>query len=91
MSDLFERLNLPAMTPAERRRLFPRGPIPSGYAASPGTGPEGETCGSCKHLFRNQLAKTYLKCSLMRACWTGGRKTDVLSRSPACKFWEPPT
>lgn len=65
-----------------------RGTQPQGYAAKPGTGPKDETCGSCDHLVRNRLAKTYLKCSLMRRVWTGGRATDVKARSPACKFWK---
>ncbi len=64
-------------------------PSPKGlYAARPGTGPEGETCGSCRHLFRNQLARTYLKCSLMRALWTGGGGSDIKARAPACSKWE---
>lgn len=76
-----------ALTPTERRKL--RGPSKkNGYAWQPGTGPEGETCGSCQHLYRNRMAKTYLKCGLMQSVWTGGAKTDVLARSPACKKWE---
>lgn len=63
-------------------------PIPKGlYAARPGTGPEGETCGSCKFLFRNHLARTYLKCLLMQALWTGGSATDIKARAPACSKW----
>lgn len=65
-----------------------REPTPNGYAWAPGTGPAGETCGSCVSLHRNELAKTYLKCERNRAKWTGGRKSDILARSPACKFWE---
>ncbi|MFL5607717.1 MAG: hypothetical protein ACJ8AD_14800 [Gemmatimonadaceae bacterium] len=61
---------------------------PRGYAAQPGSGPEGETCGSCCHLYRNVRAKTYLKCDLMRAHWTGGARTDIRARSPACSRWE---
>lgn len=61
-----------------------------GYAASPGTGPKGETCGSCAHLYRKRMGKTYLKCDLMAAIWTGGHGTDVLSRSSACMKWESP-
>lgn len=59
-----------------------------GYAALPGTGPKGETCGSCAHLYRKHMAKTYLKCELMAAKWTGGHGTDVLARSPACQRWQ---
>lgn len=61
---------------------------PDGYAAPPGSGPTGETCATCDHLVRRTFAKAYLKCGLMRGHWTGGRKTDVLARSPACGKWE---
>lgn len=61
-----------------------------GHAAMPGTGPEGETCGSCAHLYRNRQQKTYLKCALMRAYWTGGFGTDVRARDLACRRWEKP-
>lgn len=60
-----------------------------GHAWTPGTGPEGETCRTCRHLFRNRLAKTYLKCSLMRGQWTGGQGTDIRAKDKSCKFWEP--
>jgi len=66
----------------------PRPGTPAGYAAPPGSGPEGETCGTCNHLYRRKMAKTYLKCELMQARWTGGKGTDVRSRSPACLRWE---
>ena|ERR1700735_5514120 len=59
-----------------------------GHAAAPGSGPSGETCGSCLHLYRNQMASTYLKCYLSRARWTGGAATDVKARDPACEKWE---
>lgn len=84
MSDLFgiER----ALMPVERKSL--RKPTqPKGYAAVPGTGPTNETCGSCAHLERKRMAKTYLKCALMRSHWTGGAGTDVRARSPACRNW----
>lgn len=72
--------------------LPPQSPRPrlkkGGYADHPGTGPEGETCGSCQHLFRNEMARTYLKCALMRAKWMGGGGTDVKARAPACAKWE---
>lgn len=78
----------PASTPAERKKR--RDPTPSGHAMKPGTGPAGETCGSCRHLVRVRFAKTYLKCELARALWTGGRKTDVRARDAACIKWEKP-
>lgn len=89
----------PAMTPEQRRLLRgesilpkPRStPKPSGHAREPGTGPVGETCGSCANLVRKKMAKTYLKCGLAKLAWTGGRKTDVLARDAACAKWEPLT
>lgn len=61
---------------------------PRGYAATPGTGPEGETCKTCAHLYRRECAKTYLKCLLMKSRWTGGAATDIRAGSPACNRWE---
>lgn len=61
---------------------------PRGYAAPPGTGPAGETCGSCRHYVVKRMAKTYPKCELARHGWTGGRKSDILVRAAACRFWE---
>lgn len=90
--DLFGLMNLPAMTTAERKRMRRKAAsMPKGYAAMPGTGPEGERCNTCKHLTRRRFAKTYLKCELMRAIWTGGSATDIRAGSPACKRWEAPT
>lgn len=54
-----------------------------------GSGPDGETCKTCRHVFRNKMAKTYYKCDLMREYWTGGAGTDIRLRWPACKYWEP--
>ena len=62
-----------------------------GHATAPGTGPAGETCGSCAHLYRRQMAKVYHKCELNRAKWSGGGKTDVKVRDPACEKWAAPT
>lgn len=71
-----------------RGRAKRKEPVPAGYAARPGSGPENETCGSCKHHARKRLARTYHKCGLLRAIWTGGGKTDIRVRSPACAKWE---
>lgn len=59
-----------------------------GYASPPGTGPKGETCGSCVNHVVKQMAGTYHKCWLMHKHWTGGSGTDILVRSPACGHWE---
>lgn len=75
-----------ALTPEERHKMFPKrkSPVPRGYAALPGTGPDGETCGTCKHHVIRRYAKNYHKCELMSTCWTGGGATDIRVRSPAC-------
>lgn len=87
MSDMFglER----ALTPKERKKLSGKrtDPIPHGHAWKPGTGPAGETCGSCKHLYRKRMGKTYFKCELTRSHWTGGKATDIRARDAACKKW----
>lgn len=64
-------------------------PKPRGYAMRPGTGPAGETCGTCRHHVIHRHAKAYHKCDLARAIWTGGRASDILVRSPACSSWKP--
>lgn len=61
---------------------------PRGYAGTPGSGPEGETCGSCRHRKNRVFAKAYPKCALTRAAWTRSRRTDILVSSPACEKWE---
>jgi len=92
MSDqtqLFPSFDGPAMTPAERRKLFPKSRgTAKGYAAIPGTGPAGETCGSCSHHVTKRYAKNYHKCELMSAYWTGGTATDIRVKSPACREWQ---
>lgn len=58
-----------------------------GYVQPPGTGPAGETCGSCCH--RAMGRGGWYKCDLNQAHWTGGLGTDILLKSPACRLWEP--
>ncbi len=65
-------------------------PIPMGraYAAKPGSGPEGERCGTCR--FARQInghSRYYWKCSFVPA--TRGGATDIRLKTPACKKWEP--
>lgn len=74
------------------RRYAPKvlSPRPAGYAAQPGTGPEGETCGTCAHCRKKTgHAKVFYKCALMLSAWTHGRDSDVLLKSPACKQFQP--
>ena len=60
---------------------------PRGYYQRPGSGPAGETCGTCAHVCRND---GFAKCRRARAAWTYSRRTDILLRSPACSGWEAP-
>ncbi|HEV2862870.1 MAG TPA: hypothetical protein VGX48_17775 [Pyrinomonadaceae bacterium] len=64
---------------------------PQGYAATPGTGPDGETCGTCKHHVVITYSKDYHKCLEFRrrgGRWTHGPGSDIRVGSPACKLWE---
>ena len=64
-------------------------PIPAGHVAPPGSGPEGETCGSCEHVCPVRLArKTVYKCGKAKHRWTGGRATDIRLKDAACVAWE---
>ncbi len=56
-----------------------------GYAHFPGTGPEGETCGSCQHRVKGRY---WSKCELYQGKSTHSRGTDILVRAPACKYWD---
>ena len=77
-----------AMTPAQRRKLSGNKITLGGYASVPGTGPAGETCSTCRYIYRKRMAKTYTKCALMVAPWTGGGGTDIRAKAPACNKWE---
>lgn len=59
-----------------------------GYARPPGSGPVGETCGSCAHCMLRQFSKKYFKCGLLRHAWTRGPGTDIRKKSPACSMWQ---
>jgi hypothetical protein len=60
-----------------------------GHAAHPGSGPKGETCGSCEHRKSVQGGrKTFSKCELMRAQWTAGPGSDIRKKDPACVLWK---
>jgi hypothetical protein len=80
-----ERKRNPAMYPQQRKPT-----VKNGYAAPPGTGPEGKTCKDCQHKQRlgNYGGKSYIKCLLRQATWTHGEGTDILARSPACNKFE---
>ena len=78
----------PAMTPKERKKRLPT--AKRGHIAIPGTGPAGETCGSCQHLAANDMrsGRRFYKCGLNRAKWTGGPGSDIRMKDAACAKWE---
>lgn len=59
---------------------------PKGNAAPIGSGPQGETCKTCRHSYAVKFAKTYHKCRLVRA--TSGPGTDIRLKWAACSRWE---
>jgi hypothetical protein len=79
--DLF---TMTAATPRKVPRA--RTPKANGYYYFPGSGPEGETCGSCCHCVWVGGARRYYKCDLTH--FTRGPATDIRVRSPACRRWE---
>jgi hypothetical protein len=60
-------------------------------AAPVGSGPAGETCGTCEHLVRrvSPSGKRFLKCGLVRQLWTKGPGSDIRAKWPACRCFEP--
>lgn len=58
-----------------------------GYGGSPGAGPTGETCKSCRHKQGFGGSRTYYKCALFMH-QTGSPTTDIRLKSPACEKWE---
>lgn len=91
-ADLFALMDLPAMTPSERKKMFAdyakANKVKGLHADRPGSGPAGETCGTCANLVRKRMANVYRKCGLCRSKWTGGGATDVRARDAACSKWE---
>lgn len=76
-------------TPMPIRPGKRREPTPWGYYGPPGTGPVGQTCGTCAHAARIRLSqKAIYKCRRNEAKWSHSRKTDILVRTPACIGWE---
>lgn len=87
--DLFDLMNQPAMSDAERKRMRRRlSERPRGYAGIVGNGPKGETCKTCEHYTRKHAAGVYRKCALVAAAWTKSPRTDIKASAPACEKWE---
>ena len=57
-----------------------------GHAGTPGTGPSGETCGTCKYLACHRPnKKRYYKCGIGNI--THGPATDIRLKDPACEHY----
>lgn len=79
----------PKVPDSKRQTFSKRKPTRiNGYAEAPGSGPDGETCKTCKFATAHQHAKRYWKCILRQRFWTGGAGSDIKLKSPACSRWE---
>lgn len=59
-----------------------------GYAARPGSGPDGRRCSSCKHYGRIKSldeGTITTKCQLMAHVWTSEADSDIHPNAPACR------
>jgi hypothetical protein len=55
----------------------------------PELGPDGETCGTCRHLIeRADPAGTLFRCGVAARLNTKGRGAGVLATAPACPKWQ---
>lgn len=77
----------PMLNPLGRKS---KGTKAASYSMSPGTGPAGETCKTCKHICRINIrsGRTFRKCGLAKHHWTHGPGSDIKASSPACRSWE---
>lgn len=93
MPDLFGNPTIPdgpAMTPQQRRKALgiKRAQQAKGYYAAPGTGPDGESCRTCKHATPVHAHRTWWKCALAKPRWSHSVGTDIRLKSPACVGWK---
>jgi hypothetical protein len=88
MKGLFDDIEL--VDPPRRDKRGRRPTAKKGHYAKPGTGPAGETCGSCQHLVRIELSsKAVYKCGIARSIWTHGPGSDIRCKDAACGGWRP--
>jgi hypothetical protein len=64
-------------------------PVDRAHPYPPGSGPPGQTCGTCAKLCTRRFSKTYFKCRVLMKFWTAGPGTDIRKKDPACLCWEP--
>ena len=55
-----------------------------------GSGPAGQTCGTCGHRVHVSSGENrYQKCALVRRHWTHGEGADIKAAWSACRYWKP--
>jgi hypothetical protein len=60
------------------------------HPSPPGSGPAGQSCGTCAKCVKREFTHhNYYKCLVMAKFWTAGLGTDVRLKDLACKSWEP--
>jgi hypothetical protein len=64
-------------------------PLDRAHPYPPGSGPRGQSCGTCAKLCSRKFQRTYYKCHVLMRFWTAGRGTDIRKKDPACMSWEP--
>lgn len=87
MNDHIDLFGAPILdlTAAERH-----GCVPKGYPRRPGSGPAGQTCGTCVYAIDiDYHGRCYYKCAIIKHRWTHGPGTDIKLKSPACELWQP--
>ena len=60
----------------------------TGYPATIGSGPDGETCQTCEFKVRFKMSKVWYKCKKMYDHWSHGAGTDIKMGAPACSYFE---
>jgi hypothetical protein len=78
MNDLFGNEIVPAACGPKRSYAHPD---------RPGTGPKGQTCGTCCHRRATGNAGRFWKCAVIQAAWTHGPGSDLRLKDPACSRW----
>lgn len=69
----------------------PAGTRVRGYADDPGTGPTGESCGSCTFIRRESNGsgnKRWAKCGHPLGYRSSCTASDIRAKAPACRHWE---
>jgi hypothetical protein len=64
-------------------------PLDRAHPYPPGSGPRGQTCGTCAKLCTRHYSRKYFKCHVLMKFWSAGPATDIRKKDPACLCWEP--